>query len=375
VKIALAILAILAGELAWMFATVPDFLSRAHGGDYPYYVQMAETPLTTAVPSPWRYRVLNPWLASIVARTGISIDVAFLLLTVAFAFASSMAMRSFLRRLSLSPFAADAGAILFALSIGGYVPLRRYYGYTDALMNYLILVVLIAALIGRPLITAALLVFGSFAKESLLLLLPFVILRERALARPWHQIAIMAIAPMAAFAFLRWIVGSNGDASVALSWDAQVAYWETAMVHGVVRWILWSIAYSMGPIWLVAVLAARRHWRFLAAGLWLLIPLIAPIIRTTDTERALLLAFPVIFPLAVSVFDECRTTSERRLLATVTCVAALGGQLTFDWVPTPLIGGISAKDLVFLTLFMLPVMVARQVRSPSATAPLAWPGK
>jgi hypothetical protein len=375
VKIALAILAILAGELAWMFATVPDFLSRAHGGDYSYYVQMAETPLTTAVPSPWRYRVLNPWLASLLARTGISIDVAFLLLTVAFAFASSMAMRSFLRRLSLSPFAADAGAILFALSIGGYVPLRRYYGYTDALTNYLILVVLLAALIGRPLITAALLVCGTFAKESLLLLLPFVILRERALARPWHQIAIMAVAPIAVFALVRWMIGSNGDASVALSWETQLAYWETAMVHGVARWILWSIAYSMGPIWLLAVLAARRHWRFLAAGLWLLIPLIAPIIRTTDTERALLLAFPVIFPLAVSLFDECRTTAEQRVLATVTCVAALGGQLTFDWVATPLIGGISAKDIVFLTLFMLPMMVVLQVRSPSAKAPLAWPGK
>src|SRR5262245_24599666 len=107
-----------------MFATVPDFLSRAHGGDYPYYVQMAGTPLTTAVPSPWRYRVLNPWLASLLAKTGIPLDVAFLLLTVVFAFASSMAMRSFLRRLSLSTFAADAGAVLFALSIGGYVPLR-----------------------------------------------------------------------------------------------------------------------------------------------------------------------------------------------------------------------------------------------------------
>ena len=124
-KLALGILAILAGELAWMFATVPEFLSKAHGGDYPFYVDMAATPLTTAVPSPWRYRLLNPGLASLLIRAGLSIDFAFLLLTTVFAFASSMAMRLFLRKLSLSPFAASAGAVLFAMSIGGYVPLRR----------------------------------------------------------------------------------------------------------------------------------------------------------------------------------------------------------------------------------------------------------
>ena len=372
-KLALGILAILAGELAWMFATVPEFLSKAHGGDYPFYVEMAATPLTTAVPSPWRYRLLNPWLASLLIRAGLSIDVAFLLLTAVFAFVSSMAMRLYLRKLSLSPFTASAGAVLFAMSIGGYVPLRRYYGYTDALTNLLILIVLVSAISWRPVVTAALLGIGTFAKESMLLLLPFIVERARAARVAWPRIGMMVAVPVAVFVFLRLIVGTAGESPVALSWETQVAYWRTAMVHGVVRWVLWSIAYSMGPLWLLAALAAPRQWRFLGIGLWLIVPLIAPIVRTTDTERALLLAFPVILPLAVSLVDECRDRTTQLVLAAVMCVAALVGQWTFEWVDAPRIGPVTAKDLIFLTLCVASAGTALACRRPGARAALAWP--
>src|SRR5689334_8062498 len=124
-RCALLIAAVIAAELLYMRVAVPGYLGLAHGGDYPYYVQMADAPLTTAVPSPWRYRLLNPWLAGRLVQAGMPVDVAFLSLTVVFAFASSLLMRAFLRQLGLSRFAADAGAVLFAMSIGGYVPLRR----------------------------------------------------------------------------------------------------------------------------------------------------------------------------------------------------------------------------------------------------------
>ena len=373
VKLALGILAILGGELAWMFATVPDFLSKASGGDYPYYVNMAATPLTTGVPSPWRYRLLNPWLASLLVKSGLTIDVAFLMLTTVFAFASSMTMRLYLRRLSLSAFTANAGAVLFAMSIGGYVPLRRYYGYTDALTNFLILIVLVSAITWRPAVTAMLLGVGTVAKESLLLLVPFIVARGRAARLEWTRIALVVAVPVVVFVLLRLIVGMAGESPVALSWETQVAYWRTAMVHGVVRWVLWSIAYSMGPLWLLAAWAAPRQWRFLGFGLWLIVPLIAPIVRTTDTERALLLAFPVILPLAVSLFDECSSGTRRMALAVVTCLAALGGQMTFDWANPPRIGPITAKDLVFAGLCVVTVAAAFISRQPGARARLEWP--
>jgi hypothetical protein len=373
VKLALGILAILAGELAWMFATVPDFLSKAPGGDYPFYVEMAATPLTTTVPSPWRYRVLNPWLASLLVKSGLPVDVAFLLLTAVFAFASSMTMRLYLRRLSLSTFTANAGAVLFAISIGGYVPLRRYYGYTDALTNFLILIVLVSAITWRPVVTAALLGVGTLAKESLLLLLPFIGERGRAARMAWPRLAMVVAVPIAVFVLLRLIVGMAGESPVALSWESQVAYWRTAMVHGAVRWLLWSIAYSMGPLWLLALLAVPRQWRFVGTALWLLLPLIAPLVRTTDTERALLLAFPVVLPLAVSLLDECRSRAGQLTLIVVTCAAALGGQLTFDWVSPPGLGFINAKDVVFATLCILPATLAVWLRGPGLVARLAWP--
>jgi len=372
-KCALLIAAILAGELLYMRAAVPGYLGLAHGGDYPYYVQMADAPLTTVVPSPWRYRLLNPWLASLLVRAGMPMDLAFLSLTAVFAFASSLLMREFLRQLSLTGFAASAGAVLFAMSIGGYVPLRRYYGYMDAMLNCFILLILLAAGARRRAMTAALLGVGTLAKESTLLLLPFLVVRLRQTRERWTAIALIAAVPLLVFGALRLIVGFTSDSSFALTWDAQRTYWETAMVHGFARWILWSFAYSMGPIWLLAALAVPTQLRFCTIGLWLLLPLVAPLLRTTDTERALLLSFPVIFPLAMSCVDQCRSDAGRLTLAVVSSICALVAQLTFDWAPTTRVWVFTAKDLTFVALCLLPALATLCLRSPGVRACLEWP--
>lgn len=361
-----------------MFAAVPGYFVETQGGDYPHYVRIAASPLASGVPSPWLYRPLNPLFASLVIKAGVPADVAFFVLTFAWALASCLLMQAYLRLLSLSPFAARTGAVLFAVSVGAYVPLRRYYGYPDALTNGFILLVLVSAASGRRVATTVALGLGSLAKESLLLLLPFLAWRSTAAGVRWPRLVAMLSVPVAVYVLLRLVIPStdpNGH-SVALSLDAQIGYWKTAMVHGWVRWVLWAFAYSMGPVWVIAALGAPRNGRFIGQFALFLLALLAPLARTTDTERALMLAFPVVFPLAAYAIDLCGDRRRACAVAAIAIACTWAAQLTFDWSPSARVGPVNAKDVVFVLLCVTPAAAVMWCsrRSPSpAVSPLTWP--
>lgn len=359
----------------FLLTAIPAHYVESQGGDYPYYVTMAQVPLDNHVPSPWRFRLLNPLLASTLIAAGFSASASFLLLTALFAAASLVLMRIYLEQLGTSRFTARAGALLFAASVGAYIPLRRYYGYTDALTNFFILLVLILAATRRYRVLAAVLGTGTLAKESLLLLLPFLARRISVAARSWRVAASVLSVPIAVFLLLRLVVGPgpSGTAPVALSLDAQFEYWQTAMVHGPVRWILWALAYSMGPVWLLAALAVRRNISFVATMLLVSVLALVPLLRTTDTERALMLLFPIVFPLAAHSLDECRHHRGARWSAAVAVTCTFLAQLTFDWVPQARLGPVNAKDAAFLLLCILPVVATRWCRSGCEPVPLTWP--
>jgi hypothetical protein len=163
---------------------------------------------------------------------------------------------------------------------------------------------------------------------------------------------------------------------LALSVEAQLDYWRTAMVHGWVRWLLWALAYSMGPLWLLAAWGAARNWPFLASSTLYLIPLLAPLLRTTDTERALMLSFPVVFPLAASVLDRHRGTAAGVVIAAIAIACQLGAQVTFEWAPTFRLGVVSPKDVVFLLLCLAPLAAVIAFRaSGAAVSELKWPDR
>lgn len=372
----LLILALFAVLLAYLFTVVPEFFSESQGGDFPYYVQMAHEPVASSVPSPWRYRLLNPWLASWLMAAGVETNTAFLALTVTFAFASCVLMRMYLRRLGLSAFAARAGALLFAASVGGFIPMRRYYGYTDALMNAFTLLILMTAASRRYAAATVALGTGTVGKESTLLLLPFLGERIGRVRRHWTAAAVVLAVPLAVFVTLRFFVAPDltGTASVALTWEAQREYWRTAMVNGPVRWILWAVAYSMGPVWLLALAAAPRNWRFIRASLLFLLPILVPLLRTTDTERALMLAFPVVFPLAASALGSWQGTRHAGPVAALAILCTWLAQLTFGWSPDGGTAIARAKDLAFIALCVLPLApwLLRPDRV-NAVPGVAWP--
>jgi hypothetical protein len=372
----IAVLAsVFAGILLYLLMGVPEYLDIAQGGDYPHYVAMAETPITNSVPSPWRYRLLNPLLASALMAVGIAPELAFLALTSVFAFASCVLMLVFLQHLGLTLFAARAGALLFAVSVGGFIPLRRYYGYTDGLTNLFVVLILIATIRRKFVVAAALLALGTIAKESVLLLLPFVASRVHAAHIPLMRTAAILCVPLIVFASLRLLVPPDGTgaAAIALTWEEQVGHWRNAMIHGVSRWVLWSFAYSMGPVWIIAASATPANWPFVRQSALYLLPIAAPLLRTTDTDRALMLAFPIVFPLATSAMGMCQQRRGRNLMVPASVACTLASQLTFAWSAQTTIGPVNEKDAVFLALSLLPAAILLFCKSRRA-ARLSWNG-
>lgn len=365
------VFALLAAEAAFLVAFIPGYFDTAAGGDYPYYARMAASLEDPSVPSPWRFRVLNPLLARGLMAFGLSAHAAFFTLTFLFALASSVLMSVFLRQLALSPRAARVGAVLFAASVGGYTPLRRYFGYPDAIANFLLLAALVSLAAGRRGWLAASLGVGALAKENALLLLPFLFVRVRAWAAPIVSSGVLA-APVVVWILLRvTLAAPDGGASLALSVEAQLAYWREAMVHGVVRWILWAVAYSMGPLWPIAAVAALRNRRFVAGFALYILVLVLPLVRTTDTERALMLLFPLVLPLVAWAIDDSGRHGRRVALLTLACT--LAAQLTYEWSPAWRPGPVNAKDLTFAALALAPAVAAVRWRGSARAAPLGWP--
>ena len=366
---------IIAAMVLFLFAAIPAHYPQSQGGDYPYYEDMARSLLDNGAPSPWRYRLLNPLFASWLIAAGMSANAAFLTLTAIFSVASCVLMRVYLGQLGLPLAAARAGALLFAVSVGAFIPLRRYYGYTDALTNCLILLVLVLTAARRHVAVSLALGVGTVAKESMLLLLPFLAHRLKAARASWRHALLVLLPPVAVFAALRLFVPAHpsGNDPVALTWDAQVEYWRTAMVNGPVRWLLWAFAYSMGPVWLLALAGARRNLSFIASMSLYALPVLVPLTRTTDTERALMLLFPIVFPLAA---HSCVGCNRRGVVvfAVIASACTWIAQLTFDWVPQLRLGPVNAKDIAFLVLCVVPLVVLVRYRSSRSTAqPLAWP--
>jgi hypothetical protein len=377
VAIDAALIAILlALGLALCVLTTPDYLAVAAGGDFPFYVQMAASPLANAAAPPWNLRILNPALASALIAAGVPVSLAFLTLTWLFALVSSTLMGIFLRQLMVSPLASRAGALLFAASAGGCALLRRNFGYPDALTNCGILAVLICVAAKRRGLLAWALTAAAFTKETVLLMLPWCAWQARHWRPRLAVIALIAL-PIGVWLMLR-IALSSADAPVAFTIGDQLAYWREAMTHGALRWILWSVVYSLGPIWLVALIAAPRNIAFIARFALFLAAVFVPLARTTDTDRALMLTFPVVIPLAACALDNCGARHRVLIASAITIACTLITQMSFAWSPAARIGPLNAKDLLVATVCLLSagvVMFYQQAAERGDRATLHWPLK
>ena len=106
----------------------------------------------------------------------------------------------------------------------------------------------------------------------------------------------------------------------------------------------------------------------------LIAPLVLPLLRTTDTERVLMLTFPLVCPLAAAALARWKDPRQATAVAWLAIACAWLAQLTFGWRDPLPIGPARAKDLVFAALCVLPLVPGLVIPSHRReTVRLRWP--
>jgi len=179
------------------------YLDLRTEGDPIYYARMAAG--GPEAPPPYRYRVLAPWLASLLPLpplTGLAV-VTYLSL-----FASYLATLVCCRRLGIGPLASAAG--LFA----AYSTTYHLYNYYDPFLTdglgLLILALMTWALLARSLPTFfAAGLAGMLVRESVLFMVP-----AWAATRRWGQAGLTLAGALAVYGATRLLGGGRGPAGL-----------------------------------------------------------------------------------------------------------------------------------------------------------------
>lgn len=372
--------AILMASVLVLAQLAPNFHANG-GGDYHQYSQMTRTPLNNTAAAPWCYRPLLPALAGGVARLGLPLPRAFLVVSALAALLSCVAFACLVRNLGFSPSGAILGGCLFAASCGGFGAIQ-HYGYPDALTNLFLVLSFSLLYSGRPVGAAMVIAVGVVAKESLLLVVPAVIFLSRKARRPVSA-ATLILCPLLAYVTLRVVIpGGQGQSFFSASnMDGVAQYWKSSMRHGEIRWCLWALTYSLGPLWLLAALngrAGRKHLWHLSAYL---IMLVLPLALTTDTNRALCLAFPAVIPVALCGWERFRhsrrtywTMGVVTITATFVCASTYYWTSMWKYVFVPLLCVLPAAWMFVFRRQAVPgyEMVVHPAIAPLIPFPTEW---
>jgi hypothetical protein len=303
-------------SLVYFPVTKYDLLDPATGGregDVAQYTRMSQGAPLTSIPKPYRYRVLTPWLASMVpflppaVTQFYDIDAS---KTLKFKFGvvnlvgmtlAAWTLHLLCRRLGYSARESLLGSLLFLTSfhVVNYagLPLVDAWGYF-----FLVLSVLAMVQDRLWLLCAAMLV-GMIEKETTALVVLYALL----MPRPWkyRARALMACLPgLVAYAIFRFALyptdlGYNYSLAAALG----------GVLHAFIPNKLWIyIAFdggmAFGFVWILALLGwwiHRSEPDHVVARLAPVVPLIllVPFAIGSNIGRIWFLAFPIVIPLAL----------------------------------------------------------------------------
>lgn len=276
------------------------------------YVAMAESPAVFTV-APWGYRVLTPWLASLlpVGRTPVgNLARAYRYVTGTGLLIGCVLLFAYLRRRGHAPWASLAGVAAYGLSapVGGAV---QYRFLVEPATFALEIAFLLALESGAGLGVLALIAgLGALSKEFFLFLLPLVYLLRR--ARDGDRKALWSAAAVAAPALaltailrLAWMPHLTNRPAGSLDLIATAAH---RVLESYPEWAPSLLLGGLGPLAALACLrrAARLH---LLGDLYLLAAVLMPPFLNpvtffpADIPRLLLYALPALIPLALLALD------------------------------------------------------------------------
>lgn len=304
---------------ACALALAYDRIGPGGYGDVDRYRQLA-LDWRTDVGSPWRFRLLTPFLAGLLSRLlQFDLTSAFRILNITFLTLSVFCFHEFLRRVGFDPLRRFLGVSFYVFSYGftanvtagAWVDPGLYLTGTGTLL-------VLATLRNHelPVRTAGLLslifLVGVLNKETALFFLGavYLVLEDgtiRGRLRALSLTSLIGLPALVAFAGLRLLIAPAGEAYLdhysSTQFQAIVRYWLGGPALGVY--------YCFGFLWPLLLLG-RRRWSPFARR-------IAPLLL-------------LLFPLNLLASDVARTMSAGLPIAILAALAAVSPSISWRWI-------------------------------------------
>lgn len=308
------------GLLCLALVALVDALIRHEShltGDEPFYERMAVHP---GGPHnfPYAYRIVVPWLVHVLPFSTVA---SFTLLALLATAAAGAAMYALLLEFEVRPRLALWLVIGFVLSPTLLVVLPRDGRSIDP-ASILVMVLGCLFIVRRQkLALAVTILIGAGVKETSLFLIPlaYAVWATRLLDREaLREVALVSAAPIAAYLVLRASIDAVGTAYTP-EYTGSFLHVRLDVIRQALSGVeLRRLAYTYGPLWLVAPLALRSPGLpFARRGLVLVALCAASVAFSFDVGRIMFLAAPVFYVAAGWVLRS------RPRLAVATVVALL----------------------------------------------------
>ena len=288
-------------------------------GDEPFYDAMANHP-GGAHNFPYAYRIAVPWFVHVLPFSHV---VSFTLLALLAIAASGAALYALLGEFGIAPRLSVALTLGFALSPTLLVVLLRHGRSIDPAS---ILVMVLGCLLivrRRRLALGLTLLVGVAVRESSLFLIPlaYAVWARRPVDREaLRDVALVSCLPLVAYLILRTSIDAVGRQYIpgytGPLLKARLDVISQALSAGSWSLELRRLAYTYGPLWLLAPLALATL-PFARRGLVLVALCVISLTYAFDWGRVMFLAAPVFYVAAAHV------VRDRRRLAAATAIALL----------------------------------------------------
>jgi hypothetical protein len=309
---------LLVGTVILVVIGLVDLLLRhesALSGDEPFYDRMAAHP-SGPHNFPYAYRIGVPW---IVHALPFSRTVGFTVLALLGIAASAAALYALLEEFRIGPKLGWALCLGFALSPTFLIVLVRHGRSIDPASVLVMVLGCLFIVQRRRFALCVTILLGVTIRESSIFLIPlaYAVWTPRLIdLKTLREVAIVGVLPVAAYVALRLGIDAVGRQYIpgytGSFLHERVDIVREGLSNGSAGVELRRLAYTYGPLWLVAPWALR-DLRFARRGLVLVALCVGSLTFAFDWGRIMFLAAPVVYVAAAHVL-----TDRRRLaLATV----------------------------------------------------------
>jgi hypothetical protein len=308
-------------------------------GDHHIYLFMAGHPTGSLHLAPWGWRVLEPAIVRVLPGSSL---VGFQLVCVASLIVAAVAIHAICRRLGLDRRLADAGVLLFvSVSFATKYPMFDPW-LPDSMALAAVALAVLFVLDDRPFAFAACLAVGVLAKESVVFAAPllYTFRATRPIDPPAARRTLFAALPaVLVIAVVRLAIPAWNGTEYAAALPAPIAanartvpdYSALSVVHQTLAGrelcaTLAATASSFGLlVGVLPFLGGRRAIRLLVRATPFLALVLLQLLFAQNTQRLVVLASPIVVPLAVCGLATLRMrgVADTAILGTCAVFAAL----------------------------------------------------